>query len=242
MNFEHRIAIVTGATSGIGESTTKKLLEMGATVIAVGRNPERGKVLEEHPNCHFYPCDLSDASAIETLCQKIAAVYPTVDILINNAGMSVDGTVETIALDDWKKIFALNVDSIFLMSKYIIPLMRKNRYGRIVNIASTAGVVGAWNLHAYSATKGAVIQLTKSMACEYAKENIMVNAIAPGGTLTPLMAGIGDGDLASFASLFPIGRLGQPEEIANAIIFAASEESSFMSGSVIMVDGGFTCV
>lgn len=242
MDFKNRIAVVTGATSGIGESTARKLLELGATVLAVGRNAEKGAVLAEHPNCRFYACDLSDADQIRILCDKIASVYPKLDILVNNAGMSLDGTVETIALSEWKKIFALNVDSIFLMSKYLIPLMRANGYGRIVNIASTAGAVGAWGLHAYSATKGAVIQLTKSMACEYAKENILVNAVAPGGTLTPLMAGIGDGDLEEFAKLFPIGRLAQPEEIANTIVYVASDEASFMSGSIVMVDGGFTCV
>lgn len=239
MDFCGKVAIVTGATSGIGEETARQLMAKGAQVLAVGRSAEKGAELEKL-GAKFYACDLSDPEQIADLCARIARDYPKVDILINNAGMSVDGTVETLALEQWEKIFALNVTSIFLMSKYILPLMRKNGYGRIVNIGSTAGTVGACGLHAYSATKGAVIQLSKSMAAEYAKENILVNCVCPGGTLTPLMEGIGG--LDEFAKLFPIGRLGQPEEIARVIVFLASDEASFTVGSTVMVDGGFTCV
>lgn len=167
MDFCGKVAIVTGATSGIGEETARQLMAKGAQVLAVGRSAEKGAELEKL-GAKFYACDLSNPEQIEDLCAQVAGDYPKVDILINNAGMSVDGTVETLTLEQWEKIFALNVTSIFLMSKYILPLMRKNGYGRIVNIGSTAGTVGAWGLHAYSATKGAVIQLSKSMAAEYA--------------------------------------------------------------------------
>ena len=115
MDFTNRIAVVTGATSGIGESTTLKLLEKGAVVLAVGRNEEKGRQLAARPNCRFYACDLADADAVEALCRSIAADYPKLDILINNAGMSLDGTVESLSLDDWHRIFALNVDSLFLL-------------------------------------------------------------------------------------------------------------------------------
>ena len=219
MDFHGRIAIVTGATSGIGEETARQLVEKGASVLAIGRNPQKGLELEALGSCKFYPCDLSDPARIQAVCSRIAADYPKVDILVNNAGMSVDGTVETLSLESWENIFALNVTSVFLMSKYIVPLMRANGYGRIVNIGSTAGTVGAWNLHAYSATKGAVVQLSRSMA---------------------LMEGIGG--LEEFAKLFPIGRLAQPEEIARVVVFLSSEEASFMVGSTVLVDGGFTCV
>ena len=148
--------------------------------------------------------------------------------------------METLTPEDWGQIFALNVTGVFLMSKYIIPLMRANGYGRIVNIGSTAGTVGACGLHAYAATKGAVVQLSKSMAAEYARENILVNCVCPGGTITPLMTGIGG--LDEFSKLFPIGRLAQPEEIARVIVFLASDEASFTVGSTVLVDGGFTCV
>lgn len=242
MNFQNRTAIVTGGTSGIGESTVRQLLEKGATVLVLGRNAEKGKQLEALGNCKFYSCDVADPASIESVCSKILEAHPTIDILVNNAGMSLDGTVESLTLEEWNRIFAVNVTSIYLMSKYIVPAMRKNGYGRIINIGSTAGTVGAWGLHAYSATKGAVIQLSKSMAAEYAKEGILVNCLCPGGTMTPLMEEIGANDLDDFAKLFPIGRLAQPDEIARTIVFLASEEASFMAGSTVLVDGGFTCI
>ncbi|MGI5959696.1 MAG: SDR family NAD(P)-dependent oxidoreductase [Massiliimalia sp.] len=242
MNFQGKTAIVTGGTSGIGESTVRGLLEQGAYVLVLGRNEEKGKALEQLGNCTFYACQMGDPESIEQVCKQILKDHPKIDILVNNAGMSVDGTVESLSLEQWNEIFAVNVTSIFLMSKYIVPAMKQNGYGRIINVGSTAGTVGAWGLHAYSATKGAVIQLSKSMAAEYAKDGILVNCLCPGGTRTPLMEGIGANDLDEFTKLFPIGRLAQPEEIANTIIFLASEQSSFMTGSVVLVDGGFTCI
>lgn len=243
MDFSGKIAVITGGTSGIGESTARKLLQKGATVLVLGRNEAKGREMEKLGDCHFYACNVGDSESIEAVCQQIRKDYPVLHILVNNAGMSVDGTVETLTLEQWNEIYAVNVTSIFLMSKYLIPAMRGSGFGRIINIASTAGTVGAPGLEAYASTKGAVIQLTRSMAASYASEGILVNAVCPGGTLTPLMCAIeANGSLDEFASRFPIGRLAQPEEIANAIVFLASEESSFMAGSTVLVDGGFTCV
>lgn len=243
MNFQGKVAIITGGTSGIGESTARKLLEKGATVLVLGRNEEKGHSMEALGDCHFYACDVGDPASIQSVCQRILTDYPQIHILVNNAGMSTDGTVETLSLEQWNQIFAVNVTSIFLMSKYILPAMRVGRYGRIINIASTAGTVGAPGLEAYASTKGAVLQLTRSMAASYAKEGILVNAVCPGGTLTPLMCAIeANGSLDEFASRFPIGRLAQPDEIANTIVFLASDEASFVAGSTILVDGGFTCI
>ncbi len=242
MKLQNKTAIVTGATSGIGESTVHRFLKEGAQVIALGRNEEKGAQLQALPNCKFYACDLTKAELTEDVCAQIKQSYEKVDILVNNAGMGVNGTVENLTLNEWEEVFALNVTSVFLMCKHFVPLMRQHGYGRIVNIASTAGTVGAWNLHAYSASKGAVIQLSKSMAAEYAKDNILVNCVCPGGTLTPLMKNLDNESLDAFAQLFPLGRLAQPEEIANVITFMASDEASFMVGSTVLVDGGFTCV
>nr|WP_243152360.1 SDR family oxidoreductase [Pseudoflavonifractor sp. 524-17] len=243
MNFQGKTAVVTGGTSGIGESAARKLLEQGARVLVLGRNEEKGRALEALGNCRFLPCDVSDPQSIENACGQILADCPAPHILVNSAGMSLDGTVETLTLEQWNRIFAVNVTSVFLMCKHLIPAMRKNGYGRIVNIASTAGTVGAPGLESYAATKGAVIQLSRSMAASCAKDGVLINTVCPGGTLTPMMYSIeANGSLKEFASLFPLGRLAQPEEIANAIVFLASDEASFMVGSTVLVDGGFTCI
>ena len=241
MRFANKVAVVTGATSGIGEATALRLMSEGAKVIAIGRNIDKGKELESKGDCKFYAADFTKPEEIESVCDKIAEEIGWVNILVNSAGLSVGGTIEELTLAQWNEIFMVNVTATFLMSKYLLPLIRKQRGGRIVNIGSTAGTVGAWGLHAYSSTKGAVIQLSKSMACEYAKEGIMVNCVCPGGTKTPMM-GDDQAFLDEFAQLFPIQRLADPSEIANVIAFAASDEASFMSGSVILVDGGFTCI
>ena len=243
MEMSGKVAVITGGTSGIGRSTAEKLLERGATVLVLGRSRERGAEMEQLGNCHFYPCDMACPEEIAETCDAILRDYPEIDILVNNAGMSIDGTVETLSLEEWNQIFAVNVTSVYLMSKYLIPAIRKRGGGRIINIASTAGTVGAPGLDAYASTKGAVIQLTRSMAADYAAEGILVNTVCPGGTLTPLMCGIeANGSLDDFASLFPIKRLAQPEEIAAMIVFLASDAASFMAGSTVLVDGGFTCI
>ena len=241
MRFANKVAVVTGATSGIGEATALRLMNEGAKVIAIGRNTEKGKELESRGNCKFYAADFTKAQEIEAVCAKIAEEVGQVNVLVNSAGVSIGGTVEELSLEQWNEIFMVNVTATFLMGKYMLPLIRAQGGGHIVNIGSTAGTVGAWGLHAYSSTKGAVIQLSKSMACEYAKENIMVNCVCPGGTRTPMM-GNDEAFLDEFAQLFPIKRLGDPAEVANVIAFVASDEASFMSGSVILVDGGFTCI
>lgn len=243
MEMSGKVAVITGGTSGIGRSTAEKLLEKGATVLVLGRSRERGAEMEQLGGCHFYPCDMSSPAEIEKTCGEILKDYPEIDVLVNNAGMSIDGTVETLSLEQWEQIFTVNVTSVFLMSKYLVPAIRRRGGGRIINIGSTAGTVGAPGLDAYASTKGAVIQLTRSMAADYAAENILVNAVCPGGTLTPLMCGIeANGSLDDFARLFPMKRLAQPEEIASMIVFLAGSESSFITGSTILVDGGFTCI
>ena len=242
MDFQNKIAVVTGATSGIGESVARLLLEQGAVVLGLGRNRDKGAELEKLTGFHFIPCDLSDSRGAEEVCRQLTRDYPRIDILVNSAGISVEGTVESLSLEDWEHSFRVNVTGTFLMCKYIVPLMRQAGYGRIVNLGSTAGTVGAPTLHTYSASKGAIIQLSKSMAATYASENILVNCVCPGGTLTPMMLNMEQQDAEDFAKLFPIGRLAQPEEIARVILFLCGDDASFMVGSTVLVDGGFTCV
>lgn len=170
MEMSGKVAVITGGTSGIGRSTAEKLLERGAAVLILGRDRERGAEMERLGDCHFYPCDMACPEEIAKTCDAILRDYPEIDILVNNAGMSIDGTVETLSLEEWNRIFAVNVTSVYLMSKHLIPAIRRRGGGHIINIASTAGTVGAPGLDAYASTKGAVIQLTRSMAADYAAE------------------------------------------------------------------------
>lgn len=242
MEFKDKVAVVTGATSGIGEMTARMLLAKGAQVLGLGRNREKGLELEQLDGFTFFAVDFCDSAQIENACKQILQEYPTIDILVNSAGIATEGTVEVLSLSEWEESFQINVTGTFLMCKHLITAMRQNGYGRIINIASTAGTVGAPSLHVYSSTKGAIIQLSKSMAATYAQENILVNCVCPGGTLTPMMLNMDQQDADAFAKLFPIKRLAQPEEIANVILFLASDKATFMVGSTILVDGGFTCI
>ena len=249
MNLENKIAIITGATSGIGWSTALVFAKAGAQVVATGRDFSRGESLLNEMNRlsnkeHlFVQADVTDHGEIKKVIDSTVKKYGTFNILINNAGIAQQGTIETMTVEEWDKVFNVNVRSIFLFSKYSVPVMRQNGGGSIVNISSTAGVVGAYNLHAYSASKGAVIQLTKSMAADYGKDRIRVNALCPGGTLTKMMEDLeGQEGLKKFAELFPLKRLAQPEEIAQTALFLASDQASFITGAVVLADGGFTAV
>lgn len=240
MGFADKLAVVTGATSGIGEACARLLLAQGATVLGLGRNAAKGAELEALGGFRFYACDFGDSAQVEAACTRITEAYDKIDILINSAGISVEGTVESLTLADWEYSFRVNVTGTFLMCKHLVPVMRRAGYGRIVNLGSTAGTVGAPTLHTYSASKGAIIQLTKSMAATYARENVLVNCVCPGATLTPMMLNMEQQDAEAFTSLFPIGRMAQPEEIARVILFLCGDEASFMAGSAVLVDGGFT--
>lgn len=240
MGFADKLAVVTGATSGIGEACARLLLAQGATVLGLGRNAAKGAELEALGGFRFYACDFGESAQVEAACTRITEAYDKIDILINSAGISVEGTVESLTLADWEYSFRVNVTGTFLMCKHLVPVMRRAGYGRIVNLGSTAGTVGAPTLHTYSASKGAIIQLTKSMAATYARENVLVNCVCPGATLTPMMINMEQQDAEAFTSLFPIGRMAQPEEIARVILFLCGDEASFMAGSAVLVDGGFT--
>ncbi|MEI7884416.1 MAG: glucose 1-dehydrogenase [Clostridia bacterium] len=244
MRLEGKVAIVTGGTLGIGEAIAKEYALEGATVIILGRNKERGQkvCVDIQMDCgaeaDFYATDFLSSASIKASIQDILKKYPKIDILVNNAGIATSGTVESLEEQEWDEIFTVNVKALYLMSKYLIPVMRKNGRGSIINIASTCGLVGAWGLHAYSATKGAVIQLTKSMAAEYAKEKIRVNALCPGATATPMLDSIDQ----EFVKMIPMQRMATPSEIAKGAVFLASDEASFMTGSTLVIDGGFTAI
>lgn len=247
-DFSNKNIIITGATSGIGWETACRYIAAGGNVIAIGRSAAKGRELElyaasEKGSCHFYSCDFLKPETIEPLCAGILAEYPRIDILVNCAGISIYKTILEMSVQEWDDIFTTNIKATFLMCRSILPSMRANRSGHIVNIGSTAGVCGAYNLHGYAATKGAVIQLTRSLAAEYSADNVIINCVCPGATATNMCKdGETPDEMREFLKRFPIGRFAAPTEIANIIMFASSDEASNMAGSIIMDDGGFSAI
>lgn len=244
MKLKDKVAIITGGTLGIGEAIAHEFAKEGAHLILLGRNNERGNSISTALatscgiSCEFYQTDFNDSRSIVDTIEIITRKYPRIDILVNNAGIATGGTVESLSEEEWDEIFRVNVKAPFLMCKYIVPVMKKNGSGSIINIGSSAGLVGAWGLHAYSATKGAVIQLTKSMASQYARDKIRVNALCPGATMTPLLDKVDQ----EFIKMIPMGRMADPGEIAKGAVYLASDDSSFMTGANLVIDGGFTAV
>ena len=244
MKLKGKNAVITGGTKGIGESIAKVYAKEGANLVLLGRDVQRGSLLSKelsdlyNVSVDFYEIDFNDSDKLKTILDIIINKYPQIDVLVNNAGMIFSGDVEDTIESDWDKIFAVNVKAPYLISKKIIPTMRGNGGGSIINVGSTAGLVGASHLHAYSATKGAIIELSKSMAARYAEDDIRVNVLCPGATKTDMMDKVDK----EFLKMIPMQRMGDPIEIANGALFLASDDSSFITGSVLVIDGGFTAV
>jgi NAD(P)-dependent dehydrogenase (short-subunit alcohol dehydrogenase family) len=242
-----KIGIVTGAGSGIGRASAIALAAEGAQVVLVGRRKDRlEEVAHEIGDRAFaLPVDVSKASEINGLLDQAVSRFGGLNFLLNNAGVLHVGNAEQITEEQWDDTFNLNVRSVWLLSRAALPLMRKAGGGSIMNVASTLGLVGARNRAAYAPSKGALIQLTKSMAIDHGHENIRVNAICPSFVETELTERI-LGQVADPAAIrrertaaHPIGRLGRPEDIAGLAVYLASDESSWVTGAVLPVDGGY---
>lgn len=244
MKLKNRVSLITGGTKGIGEAVARRFAKEGSDLILLGRDEIKGKSLKEElskkykVSVNFYMVDFNNSTSLRDTIFLILSKYDVIDILVNNAGTIFEGTVEDTSDEDFDEIFRVNVKSPFIISQMIIPAMRENGGGSIVNIGSSAGIVGAKFLHAYSATKSAIIGLTRSMASSYAKDNIRVNVVCPGATNTSMLDGVDKG----FIKSIPMERAGEPEEIANGILFLSCDDSSFITGSVLTIDGGFTAI
>jgi NAD(P)-dependent dehydrogenase (short-subunit alcohol dehydrogenase family) len=245
-----KIGIVTGAGSGIGRACAVALAREGARVALFGRRKERLEEVAQEIGDHAFAVagDVSKKDDLNRLLDATAARFGTLNFLVNNAGILHIGNAEQISEDQWEQTFNVNVTSVWLLSRGALPHMRNAGGGSIINIASVLGIVGARNRAAYAPSKGAVVLLTKSMAVDHGHEKIRVNAICPSFVESELTEGIlaKVGDPDSFrrerTAAHPIGRLGRPEDIASLAVYLASDESSWMTGAIVPVDGGYTAV
>ena len=245
MRFEGKVAIVTGGASGIGAAVAQAFVKEGAHVVIADLNEGLGKKLAAELNrdetkVAFHKVQLTDEPEVISMTEATAEQFGKLDILFNNAGIGFFSPTHEVSFEQWRKLHSVNLDAVFLCSKHAVRFMRNHGGGNIVNMASAAGLVGQVGTAPYCSSKGGVIQLTKSMALEYAKDNIRINAICPGYVKTPLNDQIPEEHLKTIASLHPMGRLAEPEEIAKAVLFLASDDASFMTGSSLVVDGGYT--
>ena len=232
-----RVALITGATGGIGGAIAHKMKSAGATVVVSGRNV--AKLNSEFDDAFIkIPCDLSaDGAAVELMMNTIESAGK-IDILVNNAGITRDTLLMRMSDEQFDEVLNTNLKSCFKLCRAAIMPMMKNRYGRIINMASIIGVIGGPGQANYAASKGGMIAMTKSIAAEVASRNITANCIAPGFVKTPMTDVLPDELRETYLKQIPAGRFGEPDDIANACVFLASEEAAYINGQTININGG----
>jgi len=250
-----KTALITGATSGIGKATALLFAEEGANIVITGRRAELGQrvvdeIRQRGARGVFVQADHTQAEACSNVLEQTLAEFGRVDILFNNAGIVTQGTAETTSEETWNKTIAINITAVWRMCKLVIPVMKNQGGGVIVNNGSDWSVVADKDALPYIMSKGAVGMMTKAMALDHARENIRVNAVCPGDTLVErwLESGYFESSdpvtiekaIQEASDYLPMGRFGKPEEIAKAVLFLASDDSSFMTGHLLLVDGGNT--
>jgi NAD(P)-dependent dehydrogenase (short-subunit alcohol dehydrogenase family) len=252
MSLTGKIVLVTGATSGIGAAVAVACAAAGARLMLTGRSAERGNAALKQTQSHgaqaeFLAGDLSDPHWPDALVAETVKRCGRLDVLVNNAGIIYRGTAADCSDVEWDDTIAVNATAVFRLSRAAIRQMRAQGGGVIVNIASDWGLVGGRNAFAYCASKGAVVQMTRAMAVDHARDNIRVNCVCPGEVDTPMLAsGIAkrgmthEEGLRFLGGQVPLGRVARPEEIAKAVVFLASDDASYMTGAMLSVDGGST--
>jgi 3-oxoacyl-[acyl-carrier protein] reductase len=237
-------ALVTGASGGIGKEIVKKLIAQGATVGLVDRKMESTQKLEEKIGKQQFKfvADLSDEVATEKLFSEADDAMGGVDILVSNAGLTKDGLAMRMKNEDWDAVLNVNLRASFILNREAIKRMMKRRYGRIINMASIVGVMGNPGQANYVASKAGLIGMSKSLAAEVASRGITVNCVAPGFIKTPMTDVLNDEQKAKLNAGIPMGRMGLPEDIANAVVFLASEEAGYITGQTIHVNGGMVMI
>jgi NAD(P)-dependent dehydrogenase (short-subunit alcohol dehydrogenase family) len=248
--LQHKTAIVTGAGSGIGRAIALAFLREGAQVVLVGRRQDRLEAVarDSHASPLVIPADVSKREDIERVLQQTAAHFGGIHVLVNNAGILHAGNAEQITEAQWDQTFNLNVRGLWLLSRGVLPHMRQAGGGSIINVASVLGINGARVRACYAASKGAVVLLTKCMAIDHGVDKIRVNAICPGFVETELTAEVlrsapdPQAVRKQRIAVHPIGRLGEPEDVAGMAVYLASEESAWVTGTTLAVDGGYLAV
>ena len=244
--MSEKIALVTGASGGIGQAIARRLAKDGfALCLHYHKNEQAARALAEElqqsgVRAVALPADLADEAQAQALVAECEAKLGAVDVLVNNAGISKQGLLTDLSADEWRAMFGVHVDGAFYLSRAVLPAMIRKKSGRIIQISSMWGISGGSCEVAYSAAKAALIGFTKSLAKEVGPCGITVNCVAPGVIDTPMNAHLSEDDLAALAEETPLCRIGTPAEVADAVAFFAGDQSSFITGQVLAVDGGIT--
>ncbi|MXP15368.1 acetoacetyl-CoA reductase [Altererythrobacter confluentis] len=234
-----RIAIVTGGTRGIGRAICETLQNDGFTVVAnYGGNDEKARAFTQETGIPAYKWDVGDHEACIAGCEKVASEVGPVDVVVNNAGITRDGTLQKMSFDDWNEVMRINLGGCFNMAKACFPGMRERGWGRIVNIGSINGQAGQYGQVNYAAAKSGIHGFTKALAQEGARAGVTVNAIAPGYIDTDMVAAVPEPVLEKIVAKIPVGRLGKADEIARGVSFLCSEDGGFVTGSTMSINGG----
>jgi len=239
INFKNKNILITGASGGIGNELVRKFVSLGGNVLGSGTKAEKLDLLKKrYPNIKVKRFDMAEHQRVEEFIDNVSLELGGLDILINNAGTNMDNLSLRMKDDEWKKVIDINLTSTFLLSKYAIKKMLKNKYGRIVNITSVVGHTGNSGQSNYAASKAGIIGMSKSLAIEYAKKNITVNCVSPGFIVSDMTMNIADKVKLYLTSRIPMGKLGTGEDVSNCVAFLSSEQASYVTGETVHVNGG----
>ena len=239
INFKDKKILITGATGGIGGALVKKFLSLEGTVLATGTNTEKlDSLKKEFPNINVLKFDISQHSKIEEFIENVASQLVGLDVLVNNAGITMDNLSLRMKDEEWNKVIDINLSSTFYLCKYAIKKMLKNKYGRIVNITSIVGHTGNLGQSNYAASKAGMVAMSKSLAIEYAKKNITINCVSPGFIQSNMTDKIVESIKAVLTSRIPMTKLGTGEDVSNTVAFLSSDAASYITGETIHVNGG----
>ena len=239
ISFKNKNILITGASGGIGNALVKKFVALGGNVLGTGTKTEKlDMIKKQYPNIKVKKFDISEHSRIAEFIDNVVLELGGLDILINNAGTNVDNLSLRMRDDEWKKVIDINLTSTFLLSKYSIKKMVKNKFGRIVNITSIVGHTGNTGQANYAASKAGIVAMSKSLAAEYAKKNITINCVSPGFIVSDMTMNIAEKVKLYLTSRIPMGKLGTGEDVSNCVAFLSSDQASYITGETIHVNGG----